>query len=155
MAFIEGSYPEPFSYMNNWFFKDRYNDTIYTVVSSRIKPSYSIDLGKYKIPDDLRFERIGTDQVQTYIQKSPNYCHLNLFEAADKLFIVSESFHKFEKKFIVYDREKKIGILLDNNNVDISKGFENDMDGGMNFWPKGLVNDNQVYMPVDIIAVKK
>ena len=29
MFFTEGSFPEPFIYRNNWFFKDRYNDTVF------------------------------------------------------------------------------------------------------------------------------
>jgi hypothetical protein len=154
MAFMEGSYPEPFLYKNKWYFKDRYNDTVYTVVSDRIIPSYSVNMGKYKLPDELRLERIGTDQIQLYINKAPNYSYAILFEAADKLFIVSESYHVLKRKYLLFDKKEGIGSLLDNGN-DVSKGFVNDMDGGMDFWPLGIVNDNQVYMPLDIVTLKK
>jgi hypothetical protein len=154
MTFMEGSYPEPFSYRNIWFLKDRYNDTVYTVVSDKIRPTYSVNLGKYKIPDDYRFERIGMDNVQLYLEKAPNYCYVILFEASDKLFIVSERFHRPERKYLLFDKDEGIGILLDNGN-GTSKGFVNDVDGGMDFWPLGIVNDNQVYMPINIMTFEK
>ncbi len=154
MSFLEGSYPEPFSYKNNWFFKDRYNDTVYTIVSNNIKPSYTFNLGKYKLPDEFRFERIGTFKVQLYLEKAPNYCYVNLFEAADKLFIVSERYHRPERKYLLFDKKGGVGFLLDNGN-GISKGFINDVDGGLDFWPMGIVSDNQVYMPIDIMRLEK
>lgn len=155
MAFMEGSYPEPFSYRNNWFFKDRYNDTVYTVVSNKIRPSYSVNLGKYKLPDELRLERVDSpDKMRLYTEQSKNYYHVSLFEAADKLFIASEQFHTLKSKYLIFYKEKGIGILLDNGS-GVTKGFVNDMDGGVDFWPVGTVNDNQVYMPIDIMTFKK
>ncbi len=71
MTFMAGTYPEPFLFRDNWYFKDRYNDTVYTIVSNRIKPSYFVNLGKYKLPDELRLERIGQDQIQSYLEKAP------------------------------------------------------------------------------------
>ena len=154
MTFMAGSYPEPFLYRNNWFFKDRYNDTVYTVVSDRIEPSYFINMGKYKLPDELRLERIGQDQIQLYLDKAPNYNYAILFEAADKIFITSESYHSSKRRLLFFDKEQATGILLDDNK-GISKGFANDMDGGMDFWPMATVNDNQVFMPIDIVVFKK
>lgn len=154
MTFMAGNYPQPFLYRNNWYFKDRYNDTVYTIVSNRIKPSYFVNLGSYKLPDELRLERIGQDQIQLYLEKAPNYYYAILFEAADKIFITSESYHKGERRYLLFYKEEGTGILLDDSGVS-SKGFVNDMDGGMDFWPTGTVNDNQVFMPIDILTIKK
>jgi hypothetical protein len=154
MTFMAGTYPEPFLYRNNWYFKDRYNDTVYTIVSNRIKPSYFVNLGKYKLPDELRLERIGQDQIQSYFEKAPNYNYAILFEAADKIFITSESYHKGKRRYLLFNKEEGTGILLDDSEVS-SKGFVNDMDGGMDFWPTGTVNDNQVFMPIDILTIKE
>jgi len=55
---------------------------------------------------------------------------------------------------MLYDKEKMIGTLLINDS-DISTGFVNDLDGGMDFWPIGNINDNQIYMPVSVMDFQK
>lgn len=154
MTFIEGSFPEPFLFRNKWYFKDRYNDTVYTIVSNIIKPSYSVNLGKYKLPDELRLERIGQDQMPLYQEKAPNYNYVILFEAANNIFITSETYHSSKRRLLLFDKEQGTGILLDDSKGN-SKGFANDMDGGMDFWPTSTVNDNQVFMPIDMVDFKK
>jgi hypothetical protein len=154
MVIMAGSYPEPFSYRNNWFFKDRYNDTVYTVVSNRIRPSYSFNLGKYKLPDELRLERLGPNNIQLFKDKAPNFYYITLFEAAGKLFMISYCFGNADTKYMLYEKEEGIGTLLINES-DISTGLVNDLDGGLDFWPIGIVNDNQVYKPINIISLKK
>jgi hypothetical protein len=42
-----------------------------------------------------------------------------------------------------------------NNGSNSSIGFINDFDGGIDFWPIGIVNDNQVYRPLNIVSLKK
>jgi hypothetical protein len=151
---MAGSYPTPFTSKDNWFFKDRYNDTIYTVFSNRIIPSYIIMMGKYKLPDELRLERIGPDKMQTFMDKAPNYYHTSLFEAAGKLFIVSNCFGKGERKYLLYDKQEKLGTLL-SYDLNSSAALINDIDGGLDFWPIGIVKDNQVYKPINIMSLKK
>ncbi len=38
------------------FFKSMYNDTIYTVLDNIITPTYFVNMGKYRLPNDLRPE---------------------------------------------------------------------------------------------------
>lgn len=151
---MAGSYPTPFTSSGKWYFKDRYNDTIYTVSSNKIIPSYLIIMGKYKLPDDLRLERLGPDKMQFFMDKAPNYFHTNLFEASGKLFIVSNCFGKGESKYLLYDKQERHGTWL-SNDTNSSIGFTNDIDGGSDFWPIGIVKDNQVYKPLNIVAIKK
>lgn len=154
VTMMAGSYPTPFTSSGNWYFKDRYNDTIYTVSSNKIIPSYLIIMGKYKLPDDLRLERLGPDKMQTFMDKATNYFHTNLFEASGKLFIVSNCFGKGESKYLLYNKQEMNGTWL-SNDTNSSIGFINDMDGGSDFWPIGIVNDNQVYKSINIVAIKK
>lgn len=150
-----GTFPKPFKSQNIWFFKDKYNDTIYTINSNAIRPSYAINLGKFKLPDELRPERLGLDKMQQYRDKALNHYFLDLFEASDKLFIVSYCYHnKGGKKYLIYDKKDKSGIFLDNG-TNISTGFINDWDGGMDFWPIGSAGDNQVFMPVSVMTFQK
>jgi hypothetical protein len=154
MVIMAGSYPMPFTSKNKWYFKDRYYDTIYTVFSNKIIPSYAIKLGKYRLPDELRLERLGLNNTQVFKEKAPNYFYTTLFESAGKLFIVSNCFGKGENKYLLYDKQERIGTLL-NNGSNSSTGFINDLDAGIDFWPIGVVNDNQVYRPLNIVSLKK
>ena len=154
MVIMAGSYPMPFTSKNNWYFKDRYYDTVYTVFSNKIIPSYSIKLGKYKLPDELRLERLGPDRMQEFNEKAPNYFHTTVLEAADKLFIVAECFGKGENKYLLFDKKERTGTLL-NKDTDSSIGFINDLDGVTDFWPTGIVSDNQVYRALEIVTMKK
>lgn len=76
------------------------------------------------------------------------------FEAANKLFILAEGFGKGENKYIIYDKSEGTGTLL-KNEPGSSAGFKSDIDGIMDFWPAGIVNDNQVYRSLDIVTLKK
>lgn len=42
-----------------------------------------------------------------------------------------------------------------NNGSNSSTGLINDLDAGIDLWPIGVVNDNQVYRPLDIVSLKK
>jgi hypothetical protein len=150
-----GSWPEPFIYKDNWYFKDKYNDTVYTVISDRIKPSFSVNLGKYKLPDELRPESLSLDKMYLYQENALNYYNIDLFKASEKLFIESRCYlAKGGKKFLIYDKEENKGILLYNGG-DISTGFVNDWDRGIDFWPLGVANDNQVFMIINIMTLKQ
>jgi len=152
---VSGGWQEPFTSKNNWFVKDKYNDTIYTITSDAIRPSYSINLGKYKLPDELRPERLGLDKMQLYQENAINYFYVNLFEASGKLFIVSHCYlAKGGWKYLIYDKKERIGIQLGDAR-NLPTGFINDCDGGPDFWPVGTVNDNQVYAVLNVMSLKK
>lgn len=128
------------------FFKTMYNDTVYTVASDKIVPSYYIDFGKYKLPDDLRPERLGPDNIQKFRDNSLKYYFANVFQAADKLFFTAYCYGKNPPKYFLYEPGSRTGSLIN---------IVNDWDGGVNFWPTGCVNDKQVYMPISIQGIQK
>jgi hypothetical protein len=57
-------------------------------------------------------------------------------------------------KFFLLDSKNKTGKLLINQDRK-SVGIVNDWDGGLDFWPKGNVNDHKVFMPIDIVTFQK
>ncbi len=146
---------EPFyTYQDKYYFKGMYNDTVYSFNGDKIIPNYYINLGKYKLPDEKRAERLSPEQVQSFRVYGPNYHWANVFESGGLIFLTTNSYGKGATNYITINKK-------DYNNSSksfkgVSKGLIlNDLDGGPYFWPKGCVNDNQVFMPIDVVRLKK
>lgn len=147
---------EPFyTNENREYLKSMYNDTVYVISSGKIEPGYFINLGKYKLPEELRPERLGVSQLQKFRDNGKNYYFAQVFEAADKVFIGAYNFGESEScRYFLYDRPKKDCILLTDDEGK-STGFVNDWDGGTDFWPIGQLNDNQLFMPITPLQLKE
>jgi hypothetical protein len=147
---------EPFYFSrNSYHIKSMYNDTVYKISSDKIEPEYFINLGKYKLPEELRPERLGVSQVQKFRDNSHNYYFAQIFEASEKIFI--SAFNNKDSdvpRCLIYNiLTKECTLLTDSENN--STGFVNDWDGGIDFWPTGQLNDNQVFMPITPLQFKK
>lgn len=136
------------------YFKSLYNDTVYSISSSRIIPVYFIDLGKYKLPNHLIPERIaGTDKFQDYKKVANNYFYANVLNTSSKIFLATYSFGKSSPKYFLIDKSSQEGFLLIDN-IGNSTGIVNDWDGGIDFWPSGNITENKLYMTIDIMGIK-
>jgi|WetSurMetagenome_2_1015567.scaffolds.fasta_scaffold117115_1 hypothetical protein len=143
-------FPEHFYYFNNnFFFKDEYNDTVYSVKSNKIVPQYFINLGKFKLPDNLNPSNIGPSNMEKYLREAKNHYFCTSFELANKVFVTSHSYNKGVPKLVLYDKSLHQENLLINNEGS-STGLINDWDSGSDFWPVGCVSSSKVYMPIDI-----
>lgn len=147
---------EPFYLsQNSDHLKSMYNDTVYEISSDKIEPEYFINLGKHKLPEELRPERLGVSQIQKFRDNRHNYYFAQVFEASKKIFISAFNYGESESsKYLIYNKFKKECTLLTDYEYK-STGFVNDWDGGIDFWPIGQLNDNQVFMPITPLQFKK
>lgn len=147
-------------YLNNnsYFFKSKYNDTVYYVNSAKdkIEPSFILNYGKYKVPEDLIPEKVIPDPVKyrKFKENAVNYYLGKPFEASNKIFIRSSCMGKREYKYLLYDKNSNDGNLLVNEKGE-STGILNDWDGGVDFWPIGQKDNNQIIMPIEALDLKK
>ncbi len=147
-------------YLNNnsYFFKSNYNDTVYHVnnTKDKIEPSYIINYGKYKVPEDFIPEKLASDPIkmQDYYKKSVNFFYAKPFEASNNVFIKSICMGKREYKYLLYDKSSNEGYLLVNEGGE-STGILNDWDGGFDFWPISQKNNNQIIMPIEAMDLLK
>jgi hypothetical protein len=147
---------EPFHfYRNTYFMKAMYNDTVYYVDSNKIRPGYYINLGKYKLPEELSkaAPMSGVEQISLFYEKSAKYYYCDILEAANKIYMITSNFGNGDTRYLLYDRISNTGSQLTSKS-GASMRLINDWDGGMNFWPTGNINDNQVYMPISIANLK-
>lgn len=138
-----------YRYQNKYFLKSMYNDTVYVVNANKIKPAFFVNLGKYRLPEEKRFERLSPGERQLFNKNNLGYCFTYVFEAGDRLFLTANEWggdYKIDR-FVIH----KSGFIAntDNKYSGVYKGYiDNDWDGGPLFWPKGIINDNTVFMPI-------
>ncbi|MGI6323035.1 MAG: 6-bladed beta-propeller [Bacteroidales bacterium] len=140
------------------YFKSKYNDTVYYFNKEKdiIEPAYLIDLGKYKVPEELIPEKIATDPIkfQDFQKRAINYFLVKPLEISNQVFIRSSCMWRRDIKYLMYDKDSKTGCSLVNENGE-STGILNDWDGGVDFWPNMQNYNNQVIMPLDIFQFKE
>ena len=136
------------------YFKTMYNDTVFSASSDKIIPSYYIELGKYRLPNELRPERLGPDNIQKFQDNGSNYYFANVFKGSDKLFLTSFCYGKNPPNYFLFKPQSQTGSLLVNKS-GVSTGFVNDWDGGLDFWPIGSINDKQIFMPISVLRIQK
>lgn len=144
-----------YTYQNRYYLKSLYNDTIYVINSNKIVPSYSINLGKFRLPQEKRFESLSGEEARTFQKDEAfRYCFVYVLESGGKIFLISNNYgNKKIEHFLI----EKNGFLRKSNDryLNVYRNYIlNDWDGGMFFWPAGSINDNKVFMPVDIKDLK-
>lgn len=135
---------------NQIFVKSMYNDTVYTVLNNKITPAYFVDLGTYRLPDELRPEPPQT--ILKFRRENAKYFFSSVMEASGKIFIKTQNYKGLIDKNIIYDRKTHKGsFLVDNSNEP--SGFINDWDGGPDFWPDENINDKEIFMPITPLSL--
>jgi hypothetical protein len=150
-GFDEAMYPIRVD--NRLYLKDYYNDTIYMLENSNLKPGYVFGFGKYSYPKEnleLRDNKtpfppnsftfgqglgiVGTPQFFFYKISIPD-----LFSKPKAKLrfhpIVNEYRSDDSGVYGIYNIEQKINILLDTDE-HLQKGIINDINGGLPFIPR-------------------
>lgn len=115
-------------------------DSIFCLTMSKEKtPIFTLDFGKYTIPNKLKYDR------NTYSKKNNDCFIMDKFIETDNYFFIEGVLGSRFMKNILYEKEsgesKNIVFNYDFHDV----GFHNDLDGGIPFWPQGIVAPNVLY----------
>ena len=134
---------------NQLHFKSWYNDTVYVLNADyKITPKYFIDLGNYKLPNELRPERILSKQIPE------KYLWLSVCEVSNYLVIKYSSYDspnlgKLPGGYVLFNKNSKQGYV--NNNKD---ALRNDLDGGPDFIPE-FATDTSLFCFISALDFKK
>jgi len=139
---------------NKLHMKGWYNDTVYSYdENNKIVPKFIIDLKKYKIPDDLIYERKWTRPLPNDV------CWVGVHETSNYIFIpygyhfdvVKRKLLNKEEGCILYNKKTKEGVAVEETKLG---GFINDISGGPDFKPL-YTNDTLAIMPVSAFDMKQ
>ena len=119
--------------------KEYYNDTVFTVTSEQLQPRYILDLGKYKIPKERRFE-ILEGNWQAYSEPAQAYLRPDFHETSQWVFLPYTSWDVTNKdespRLALYDKKKRTCYKVKNNRI------KNDMQGSLPFYPETRIADD-------------
>ncbi|GAB1358892.1 hypothetical protein MASR1M31_06710 [Porphyromonadaceae bacterium] len=99
------------------------NDTLYQIKKDyRFIPYYSFDVGKYKMPDEVR-----TD-IQKFLKRTPEYVFIRSLYETGSDFLFSYEYEN-RKWYAIYNKTTRQSALFPSE-----KGIPNDWDGGPDIW---------------------
>ncbi len=126
------NYGASFYYYNNELsIKEYFNDTVFRVTTNKLIPAFVFKSGKYSPPF---FEKHKFDYTQ--------YHNIRYILETEHL-IFFQLYFKKRGYFCYYDKRKKRVMIPNYENLKIN-GFENDIDGFMQFHPTSLSSRNEL-----------
>jgi len=115
-----------YRYSNDLYYKNLYNDTIFRIIDRQLHPAWKFDMGRYSLPisiraniESLRKDARKYNQVHTILETDPFMLFSIFSERGDSAYI----FDKRKNQTFILQKEQRL------------KGFYNDIDGGLPFWP--------------------
>lgn len=147
-----------FNYGNEVFFKERYNDTVFSLLPNSLTPRFKTELGPYQIPQELVPERIGVKGtykisagfLRTRFDEDDNYIYIG---------VQTHGYGKGGSRPIPVFHHKDDGELFLLTGHDVSskknKGFVNDIDGTFSFWPDYVSPDGEMSAIISVLRVAK
>lgn len=138
-----------FQYKGNYFFREPHSDTIFRVVPpSRLIPEFILKLGEYKVEriQDAMDPKYNLDDK--FILKSLSISNSYVLIHYTKGYNSPNARRNKKVKFYnaIYDRKNKTlkHIQYDPDNWKFS--LENDIDGGLSFWPYFSVSEHEEFL---------
>lgn len=138
-----------FQYKGNYYFREPHSDTIFRVVPpSRLVPEFIFNLGEYKVEriQDAMDPKYNLDDkfILKSLGISDNYILINYTKGYNSPNARRNKKVKFYNA--IYDRKNKTlkHIQYDPDNWKFS--LENDIDGGLSFWPYFSVSEHGEFL---------
>jgi len=144
-----------YTFCNNLYFKEIYCDTLYHIKDFALYPKYIFNTGgsavPYEIQEGGRYFSANTIKTGKFEDNYKKYIIiLKILENNIHLFFTIE--YREQLYPAVYDKTKdRLQIMLPVSNPPLSKnrkipfyGFENDLDGGLPFWPLQMISDKEM-----------
>ena len=109
-------------------------DTLYTLKNEKLEPNAIFNLGKSKMDPNLIFTQSNLDNMKKQLK---NDISIRLIlENQEFLFVKLALGLSDSSKLCVFNKKTSQVTFLKSNE------FENDIDGGISFWPKYVYNDS-------------
>jgi hypothetical protein len=159
-----------YSFRDTLYFKEIFCDTLYRIKDFTIRPRYIFNTGGRAIPDviqegggrydilaSLNNGGIAEDRYEKYVTV------LKIFEDSYRLYFAFD-YRQFRYP-AVYNKAEDTFQVMSPVSIPPRKGrdwkiplygFENDLDGGLPFWPQQMVSENEmmcVYTAEELLAL--
>lgn len=142
-----------YTYQNNTYFKEYYNDTVFKVTPDTLLPHLTLQMGKYALPLEKRFEALDGDWF-AFEKESAPYWRPMVFEGTHWLLIPYTSWHlepdQVVRRLAIYNKSSEEYFSVKGGQI------ENDLDGSLPFYPTIRPGDDvlmQLWTATDILEL--
>ena len=139
---------------DNLYFKELYCDTLYQIKDFMLHPCYIFNTGGLTVPYEMqtgggRYDVLAQIRGGEYDRYEKYVNIIKILEDNKHLYFEIE----YRKQIYpaIYDKiEDKLQIMppvsIPQNMKDVAQlfGFENDLDGGLPFWPQHIISDKEM-----------
>jgi len=153
-------------------YKELFNDTLFRLTSNfKLEIGYIFKLGKFKFPTHYRVL-----PLREYYKKYKDYIWIhNIIETENfiflncifnnhypldtyKLYLINNKLRRGQAPILgIYNKNEDNMFFVmpqNSNDIDNPNGIENDIDGGMNFFPMEKINDSTLIMWINSFELK-
>ena len=115
-----------YRYREDLYYKNVFNDTIFCIKDRKLHPKWVFDMGKYHLSHSIMAN------TNTFMEEALKYNRvLNILET-EPFLLFSIVREKNNSAFILDKRKNQVFVIQKEQKL---KGFNNDIDGGLPFWP--------------------
>jgi len=124
-----------YRYRDDLYYKNMFNDTLFKIKDRKLYPVWIFDMGQYHL------SRSVMANMNTFRQEASRYNWLQYVWEADPFLLFSIARARGDSTF-VYDKRKNQVFVMEKEQT--LKGFYNDIDGGMPFWPSHITQKQEM-----------
>lgn len=132
-----------YHYNNTVHFMEYGIDTLYHFASGR-NPYAIFDLGNLKMDPDVKYEH-----SRRFLEETNDKLWVKMVKENDKYLFITIRKGITGFSFMLYEKNTSNTVILKDD------GLQNDLDGGIPFWPKYIINDNTLVDHVEAIDMIK
>ena len=115
-----------YRYRDDLYYKNMFNDTIFRIKDRKLHPAWVFDMRQYHLP------RSVMANMNTFRQETAKYNWMQYVLEADPFILFSIMRERGDSTFVYDKRKSQVFVMQKERKL---KGFHNDIDGGMPFWP--------------------
>ncbi|MDD2381465.1 MAG: 6-bladed beta-propeller [Mariniphaga sp.] len=125
------------------------SDTIiYIDENKNLKNGFVFLFDKYRMPISIR-------SSMDFWKVKDDYFYIDNFIDTDNYMFINGIYKNTFMRDILYDKNEKSAKNIVFNYAFHDRGFHNDLDGSIPFWPKGSIDQSHLYDHISPFALKK
>ena len=143
-------------YGNELYYADIYCDTLYHIQDFNLQPRYVFNTGGHTLPYQVH-DGAGRYNIMEILKSNELVDHWKEYFVLDKMFEDARhlyfTFDYRTKRYpAIYNKKEEILQILPPVIITLPSkyskmllyGFENDLDGGLPFWPRQMISENEM-----------
>ena len=156
-----------YTFDNNLYLKDIYSDTLYQIKDFELHPRYLFNTGGLAVPYEIQEggRYFSPAKIKPSIEnRYEKYMNIMKILESNRYLYFTVDYRK-ELYPAIYDKKEDMLQIMSSVSYPLPppsdkriplSGFENDLDGGLPFWPHQMISDKEmicIYSPEELLEL--